>query len=148
MNCVGKKYQTVYRDYIVKNDIRNDLVVKNAERLVNLGYVPLVLYNSVKHGEELYRRISEKMPCMLLSGKDPIEVRKEAKEKIETGEIKIIIASRVFDIGVNLPALSGLIIASSGKSSVRALQRIGRVIRPYKNKKTAAIVDFVDNEKI
>ena len=47
-------------------------------------------------------------------------------------------------MGIDLPILSGLVIAGAGKSSVRALQRIGRVIRPYKGKKVAAVLDFAD----
>lgn len=40
--------------------------------------------------------------------------------------------------------LSGLIIASGGKSSVRALQRVGRVIRLHKDKRKAVVIDFCD----
>ena len=38
-------------------------------------------------------------------------------------------------------------MAGSGKSSGRALQRIGRVIRPSKNKRKAIVVEFFDNCK-
>ena len=46
-------------------------------------------------------------------------------------------------------ALNALILAGSGKSSTRALQRIGRVIRPYEyedgtKKKKAYVFDFID----
>jgi superfamily II DNA or RNA helicase len=46
-----------------------------------------------------------------------------------------------------------LILAGSGKSQTRALQRIGRVIRAYEDKQTgfvkkdAYVVDFHDNIK-
>jgi superfamily II DNA or RNA helicase len=66
------------------------------------------------------------------------------KEKITSGKIKCIVASTIYDIGVDLPILSGLIIAGGGKSSVRALQRVGRVIRLHPSKKQAAIIDFAD----
>lgn len=140
-----KAYQTVYSEYIVHNPERNELVVKAARSLVSLGYSTLVLYNSINHGEILRDEISKSMPCVLLSGKDDNETRNKVKEQLESGKIKCIIASKIFDIGVDLPSLSGLVIASSGKSSVRALQRIGRVIRKYgPQKKNAAVVDFVD----
>src|SRR5690606_21334147 len=72
------------------------------------------------------------------------KIREKIKNDLEEGKIKCIVASRIFDIGLNLPILSGLIIASAGKSSVRALQRIGRVIRPYPGKRFAAVIDFAD----
>ncbi|HLG27349.1 MAG TPA: DEAD/DEAH box helicase, partial [Paenisporosarcina sp.] len=133
-----RAYQTIYKNYITDNPVRNELVVKWAEKLVEQRYQTLVLYNSVAHGELLYKEISKKLPCILLSGKDSSETRERAKQRLEDREINCIIASRIFDIGVDLPSLSGLIIASGGKSSVRALQRIGRVIRKHPGKKQAA----------
>lgn len=143
---LGKKphFQTVYKKYIVENDVRNGQIIKGAEKLVEQGYQTLVLYNSVAHGASLYQALDKRLPCTLLSGKDNAEVRNAAKKNLEDGKIKCIVASKIFDIGVDLPSLSGLVIASSGKSSVRALQRIGRVIRKYPGKKQSAIIDFYD----
>ena len=81
---------------------------------------------------------------MLLSGKDSSDTREEAKQRLEDGEINCIVASTIFDIGVDLPSLSGLIIAGGGKSSVRACQRIGRVIRKHSGKEYSAVIDFQD----
>jgi hypothetical protein len=50
-------------------------------------------------------------------------------------------------VGVDIKCLSALILAGGGKSYVKALQRIGRVIRSYPGKKFAAIVDFYDDIK-
>lgn len=139
-----KQYQTIYKKYIVENPIRNGIVVRGAIALVEQGYQTLVLYNSVAHGAFLASEISKYTPCILLSGKDSSDVREKAKQQLEKGEIRCIIASKIFDIGVDLPSLSGLVIASGGKSSVRALQRIGRVIRKFEGKSQAAIIDFYD----
>ncbi len=139
-----RAYQTIYKNYITDNPVRNNLVVRAAERLVEQGYQTLVLYNNVAHGNTLHQELSKKIPCVLLSGKDSSENREIAKRRLENKELDCVIASKIFDIGVDLPSLSGLVIASGGKSSVRALQRIGRVIRKYPGKKQAAVVDFYD----
>ena len=139
-----KNYQTVYKKYIVENEVRNKLIIDGAERLVELGYQPLVLYDKIKHGKTLFSEIEKRVSCTLLSGKDSASVRQEAKDKLESGDIQCIVASKIFDIGVDLPSLSGLIIASGGKSSVRGYQRIGRVIRKHPGKKIAAVIDFFD----
>lgn len=139
-----KSYQTVYSKYIIDNPVRNEKVVTGAIKLVEQGFQPLVSYTRIKHGKLLYKEISKHMPCILLSGKDSSKVREEAKDKLENGEINCILASTIFDIGVDLPSLSGLIVAGAGKSSVRSLQRIGRVLRPFENKKIAAVIDFHD----
>lgn len=144
-------YQTVYKQYITENDERNKLVVMGANKLVEQGYRPLVLFTKLKHGKLLFDEIKKTIPSMMLSGKDSAKIRNEAKDKLENGDIKCIVASTIFDIGVDLPALSGLVIAGGGKSSVRACQRIGRVIRKYKKgnyeKKYAAVIDFYDQAK-
>jgi superfamily II DNA or RNA helicase len=142
----GKKapYKTIYQDYIVNNVERNNMVCLAAQKLVEQGFQTLVLFHSIKHGKLLYDQIKKKIPCELLSGEDDIEVRNKVKKKLEKGKINCIVASKIFDIGVDLPSLSSLICAGGGKSSVRALQRIGRVIRLHESKTMAAIIDFSD----
>ena len=139
-----RKYPTMYKHYIIENDIRNQKIITGAERMVEQGFKPLILYTRLKHGKKLFKEVSKKIPTMLLSGKDNQETRELAKEQLESGEIQCIVASTIFDIGVDLPALSGLIIAGGGKSSVRACQRIGRVIRKHPGKACAAVLDFYD----
>ena len=46
--------------------------------------------------------------------------------------------------GLDLPILDILILGGGGKSSTRAFQRIGRVLRLHKNKKRAIVFDFED----
>jgi superfamily II DNA or RNA helicase len=140
-----KNYKSIYKTYICENNIRNKLIVENAEKLVKLGYKPLILYKSLHHGKILHDMISKKIPCVLLSGKDSTKIRDKAREDIKNGNVKVILASKIFDQGIDIPELSGLIVAGGGKSSTVALQRVGRVIRPCKNKKYAAVIDFFDN---
>lgn len=138
------RYPTVYNQYIVDNQIRNAMVVKAAQKLVEQGFQTLVLFHSLKHGEILFDEVAKKLPCALLSGKDSSDVRQKVKDELERGKINCVIASKIFDIGVDLPSLSGLVVAGGGKSSVRALQRIGRVIRKHPSKTRAAVIEFAD----
>lgn len=146
---IKKQYQTVYKNYVINNDVRNNIIVDSTIQLIEQGYKPLILYNNINHGKNIFDKIKNKIPCVLLSGADDLLIRQQAKEDIESGKIKAILASKIYDIGVDIPCLSGLVLAGSGKSSVRALQRIGRVIRKYETssykKKRAAIVDFNDD---
>lgn len=139
-----RNYQSIYQKYIVENEVRNEMVFKGAQRLVEQGYQTLVLYNKVAHGQYLYNKISKHIPCAILSGKDSSAERDKVKKQLENREINCILASKIFDIGVDIPSLSGLVVASGGKSSVRVLQRIGRIIRSAPNKVRAAAIDFYD----
>lgn len=139
-----KVYPSVYKKYIVENDIRNGLVLDAAKIMVEKGYQTLVLFNSLKHGKILHKLFEQHMKCALLDGSNNKEERQKVKKDLEEHKIDCVLASKIFDIGVDIPSLSGLVIACGGKSTVKALQRVGRVIRKYKNKKYAAVVDFID----
>ena len=134
----------MYKNYITVNDKRNEMIVKAATKLVEQGFRTLVLFHTKAHGKRLKEMISENVKCGILSGDDKIEVRDKVCKQLESGEIDCIVASKIFDIGVDLPSLSALVIGGGGKSSVRALQRVGRVIRKYPGKTIAPVIDFAD----
>lgn len=84
-----------------------------------------------------------------LSGKDDPLRRTAVIEGVKKGIVKILIGSTIADEGLDIPNLDCLILLGGGKSSTKAFQRIGRVIRNYTdengNKKTkATIFDFDD----
>lgn len=137
-------YKTVYKNYITVNADRNAMIVKAATRLVEQGFKVLVLFKTKAHGKKLFDLLKSQIKCDLLSGEHDTNKRKEVCDNINSGKIDCIIASTIFDIGVDLPILSALVIGGGGKSSVRALQRVGRVIRLYKEKKMAVVIDFAD----
>ena len=82
-----------------------------------------------------------------LDGKKTTKQRLDAIDSIKSGELDVLVASKIFDQGIDIPQLDALILAGSGKSSGRALQRIGRVIRGNEGKDKAIVVDFFDNAK-
>lgn len=139
-----KNYQSIYKNYIVENEVRNGLVLDAAKTLVQKGYQTLVLFNSIKHGKILYELFKEHMNCAILDGSNDKDEREKVKKDLMAHKIDCVLASRIFDIGVDIPSLSGLVIACGGKSTVKALQRVGRVIRKYPGKKFAVIIDFAD----
>jgi len=144
----ARTFQEVYKEYIVNNDIRNALIVKNTKSLIEKKYKPLVLFKTIEHGKILYKEfLNEGIRCELLYGNDSLEKRNEIKQALNDDNIDCIIASTIFDIGMDLPKLSGLVLGGGGKSKIRALQRIGRVVRAYKDKTKVAVIDFMDNTR-
>lgn len=145
---VGSAYTAVYKEYIVENDIRNNLIIKLSKELIDKKYTPLVLFKQIKHGDILFEKLQDaNIKCDMLYGNDSLDKRNEIKDRLVKKEISLILASTIFDIGLDLPELNALILCGGGKSSIRALQRIGRVIRSSPGKKYAAVVDFYDQVK-
>jgi superfamily II DNA or RNA helicase len=83
-----------------------------------------------------------------LSGDDSIYRRQVVFEGVERGYCTLLIGSTISDEGLNLPKLDTLILAGGGKSSTRAYQRIGRVMRLYPGKNKCFVFDFDDETPI
>jgi superfamily II DNA or RNA helicase len=145
---VGKTYPEVYQNYIVKNNTRNDLILKAAKKMVNDGRKTLILVTKIEHGKALLELLEKDLRVSSLDGSNRTRDRLAAIAAMKKGDLDILIASKIFDQGIDIPELDGLILAGSGKSRARALQRIGRVIRTNGPDKTNAIVvDFNDQCK-
>ena len=147
MRGVGKTYHDVYKNYVVENEDRNDLIIKAAKQLVRQGKKVLILVVRVGHGNILLEKLQDDFRIKFLDGTKSPKLRMESIEEMKAGKLDIMIASKIFDQGVDIPDLDALILAGSGKSSGRALQRIGRVIRKADGKKKAIVVEFFDNCK-
>jgi superfamily II DNA or RNA helicase len=143
----GNKYHTVYKEYIAENDIRNQKIVNIAEKLVEQGRRALILVKNIKHGKTLLSMFPKERVLYFVKGNVKSDERNRIRKEFTEGKIDIIIASVVYDQGVDLPNLDALILAGSGKSAGRTLQRIGRVIRAHPGKKDAVVIDFIDNAK-
>jgi len=141
-------YQTVYKEYIVENDIRNAKIVNIANKLVVGGRKVLILVKTLKHGDLILQALKKKkMIVYFVKGELDSDERNDIRKRFIDNKIDIIVASAVYDQGVDLRNLDALILSGSGKSSGRALQRIGRVIRTCEGKKDAIVIDFIDNAK-
>lgn len=144
----SNQYQSIYKAYVVENETRNQLIIDSIQKLLDKKYTPLVLFKQIKHGDILLALARDSgMKCEMLYGNDTLQRRTEVKEMLRTGEISVLFASTIFDLGIDLPFLNALLLCGGGKSSIRALQRIGRVIRAFPGKKFAAVVDFYDQAK-
>lgn len=144
---ISERYPSIYKEYIVENEVRNNKIIKTVAKLVEAGRKVLILIKNIRHGQILFDSLSQNFIVHFVKGDVDSDERNWVREEFQKNRINIIIASTIFDQGIDLPCLSALILAGSGKSSGRALQRIGRVIRIDKGKKDAIVVDFIDNAK-
>jgi superfamily II DNA or RNA helicase len=143
------KYPTVYDDYVVGNERRNALIVDDAASKIRRGLPTLTLVRIVNHGAALSDSLSRKLGFTVpfLSGKDDSTTRRSVIRDLRSGTCRAVVATTIADEGLDIKPLAGLVLGASGKSSTRALQRIGRVLRPYSGKTHAEVTDFEDNAK-
>lgn len=138
---LSRNYAKVYSSEVVEHPERNALIAEAARYSADKGRTVLILVNQVKHGRNLEAMIPG---SVFIHGKDPSDVRKQALAQLREKTHPILIATTLADEGLDLPTLGVLILAGGGKSETRALQRVGRVLRPAEGKHTAIIVDFWD----
>ncbi len=82
-----------------------------------------------------------------LSGEDNIERRYEIIERFNEGQIPILVATPIFDEGIDIPSIRSLVLLTQGRSKVKYLQRIGRSLRRANGKDRVVIYDVVYNSR-
>ena len=138
-------YKMAYNNLIVNNDTRNDLIIQVVKKLRDHNKSILVLVRIIDHGKLLERMIKKSgIQCLFVSGKDSMVVRKQAKEAIASKNLSVLIASSIWDEGVDAPILDAGILAGGGASDIKSIQRVGRILRPKEGSNIVYIIDFKD----
>jgi len=68
--------------------------------------------------------------------------------KLLDGTYPVLVASGIFNTGINIPPIRTVINAAAGKSVTETVQRAGRGLRqsPETGKTKCRIIDFMDDE--
>lgn len=140
-----KRYNSIYKTYIVNNKYRNGLIVDCVKRLVDLHKTVLITVTLKRHGRLLLDLLKkENIDVQFIYGGVDKLKRKEYINQIRKRQLSVIIGTSLSDEGLNIPTLDALILAGSGKSPTRQIQRIGRVLRIADGKTEAVVIDFKD----
>jgi len=140
-----RDFQTIYKQGIVSNEIRNKIIAKAVKKEVDSGENCLIFCVELDHIQNLSRIFSEMgiiHECVF--GDVSIEERLRIKNELNNSDLRAVISSVIWAQGLDLPNLSALFNASGGKSSEVLVQKAGRVLRVTDTKKTAKIYDCLD----
>lgn len=150
-------FDDVYATDITYSMDRNTLIGELARRCKEENMWPcLILVSDLAHGENLQDIISRYGKTAFLQGDTLQKVRNEVLNMVKNAELPFLVASTIFDIGVDIPQLRSVILAGSGKSQSRAVQRVGRGLRHDHSSPVSAllgpkeevlVIDFEDREK-
>lgn len=83
------------------------------------------------------------VPCRKFTAEEKNTERQEILHEFSIGNIKVIVAIKCLDEGVDVPATRNAIIMASTGNPREYIQRRGRVLRRYDDKEYANIYDFV-----
>lgn len=140
-------YQIAYKLGVVENEYRNSLIARLADASAKQldKQAVLLIVNSIEHGENICKELDKLgAEYLFIQGKDDNDTRKEALARVKSGDLKILIGTKIIDTGIDVPNFKVLIMCSSGKSYISLLQRVGRVLRIMPEKKDVIIFDMYD----
>ena len=154
MFMININYDQQYKgDYDqLKDQVFNDKfrleIIETLIREVNENFLLLVglVEKEGKILEEFLKSRFPKKEVVFIYGKMKPDERQYWRKRMNTEKNIIIIATyKLFQLGVNIPALKYLIFASPFKSKIRVLQSIGRALRKHVDKAHGAyIFDLCD----
>jgi superfamily II DNA or RNA helicase len=146
----GKLFATAYRMGIIENKERNESIAKIACTHWMQGRKILVLCTKIAHGKRIVQHVLDGKDMRIrglwwLHGSESDKVREEALLEFRESKLGgVMVASTIFDEGVDIPEIDVLILAGAGESMIKSIQRIGRALRPRADKDHVLIYDFAD----
>ena len=120
-------WQAAYKSGLVQNAVRNRMILEETLEMVKNGCQVLILVNHIGHGKDLKKLIKPILSrTTFISGSDSTDKRQKAIDDVEAGNIDVLISSTITDEGVDIPAISGVILAGGSLSGVPRAIRLSR----------------------
>jgi superfamily II DNA or RNA helicase len=137
---VGELVQDADRNRIIR-----DLAAKEARE----GRTVLVLSGRVQHCLDLAAELrAVGIGAEALTGQTGKEDRQATLDRFRAGELPVVCATQLADEGLDVPRLDRIILATPSRAEGRTVQRIGRAMRPHKDKEPPVLYDLVDSSPI
>ncbi len=136
-----------YRDGIVDHVKRCRVIAEIAKGTSEGWSVPtLIMVQWNEHGRNIKRALREiDVRAEFINGNATTAQRLKVLRAMADGRLNCVIATTIFDEGVNVPAIGALILAGGGKAQHKVIQRIGRGLRLVEGKKYLAVFDLWDS---
>ena len=142
-----KHWLDVYERGIVQNTARNDMVINAANHLINLKCKPLVIVNHIEHMETLHRMFTTiGIKSKMASGNMGARDRAKSLKELGSGKLDTIVCTNIFDEGIDVKEVGGVVMAAGTKSAPAFMQRTGRAIRKKEENNRAIVIDFMDRQ--
>jgi DNA excision repair protein ERCC-3 len=94
-------------------------------------------------------QVSAALKADLITGETPVSVREKLFEAFRTGEINVLVVSKVANFSVDLPEASvGIQISGSFGSRQEEAQRLGRLLRPKSDGRSASFYTLITRDTV
>ncbi|WP_323736084.1 DEAD/DEAH box helicase family protein [Methanosphaera sp. ISO3-F5] len=143
VNNAINKYE-IFKKILDEIEDKDHLIVFCSDKQISNVLKILNEKNFTRH------RFTEKEKSYSSKKYNGLSQREKILKEFDDGDINVIVAIKCLDEGVDVPSANKVIIMSSSTNPIEYVQRRGRVLRRYKNKKIARIYDLtvIQNEDI
>ena len=118
---------TVYREGIAECDARNRLVAEAAVRHANAGETVLVLTDHEAQGSRIHAiLVGMGARSRFMWGARSRSERDKARRDFRDRKFSILVATTIYDEGVDLPTLDVVVMAGGQMAKGKVFQRLGR----------------------
>lgn len=137
------EYRDVYYEGIVRNLKYNNFISRLVQELVKGNRQIIVNVRRRSQGLLIRRLLLKRgIRSKYVDGRTSSGEVENIQREFVARQLHVIVATRVFDVGVDLPLADALVMAGGEKAHIGLRQRIGRVLRPKKHGGGAIIFDF------
>lgn len=140
-------YDWLYVERIVRSQRRNSVVADLVQEGIARGKHVVVLVERVRH-LKILSKLLRGITHAVVYGDMPVAQRIKAKERFDSGELKLLICNKVFKKGINLKRLDCIIDAAAMYSANDAVQKYGRGVRTCANKRGLLYFDIGDRKPV
>jgi superfamily II DNA or RNA helicase len=139
-------FTSQYLTQMSEDEERNNLILEVVKILHNQGRRILLIVPRKEQAGILRTQLEEAHNIKALNyvGSSTVKRDAEVKRMVTIAEVRVVIASKKMDKGVDIPALDTLIQAYPVNNRTAVQQRTGRIERIFPDKRQPLVVDMVD----
>jgi len=138
---VDNDYQTDLVLQVTQNELKLSACVALTNELMRMDRHELILVDRVSHLHDV-DDVLKHIPHELAYGEIAVKDRRQSKEHFEDGDIKLLIANKVFKKGTSIKRIDAMIDMAEGKSKNDPVQKFGRGLRLHTEKSEFLYLDF------
>ena len=145
---VTKSYDTFAKTYsrllrlFENSPFTNKQIIAKIKELNK--YPALVIVRRIAIAKKLSALMNENgIIADWVSSKTDLNERMQKIENLKNGKLQVLISTSLADEGLDIPNLALVVLLTQGKSRIKLVQRIGRVMRQAINKQKGYILDIV-----
>ena len=128
-----------------QNEERQEMVIELAKAGADDKRAALVLVPRVALAHTLATRLrGAGVAAAAITSRVDKRTRADRLRHLREGQLQVVIATQLADEGLDVPNLELLINASAGRAAGRAVQRVGRAMRPSPGKRQPVVVEVID----